>query len=195
MEYQLGLDGVAPTPDGAEWDKDSWCTPPEMMDAVHRFWPGGIDLDPCSNAWAVELDFVRAAFTCSKDLDCMSMSTWRVVPRTKCWLQPPYSRQGAPIIMDWARRWDDGQVHEALALVRLDTSTDHWAALSERCSSIVLFKTRVDHYENGIRASSKISVRGGSNICSAMLLATREDPIARHNALEQAIGDLGWVYR
>lgn len=183
-------------PEDAEWDKDSWCTPPEVMEAVHRFWPGGIDLDPCSNHWAKALGFVRAKVAWTKADDCMAQPTW---PGATCWLQPPYSREGAPIIGcpdkskplyqgSFLRRWDAGDLREALVLIRLDTSTDNWEALANRSTSLVHFKKRLDHYEAGER-------KGGSNICSAMLLLTRNDPKVRHRALEAAIGDLGWVYR
>lgn len=168
-----------------EWDKDSWCTQPEVMDVVHRFWPDGIDLDPCSNAWAASLGFVRALVAWTKADDCMAQEVW---PGRTCWLQPPYSDEGAPIVADWAKRWDAGQMHETLALIKLDTSTARYRALAERASSLVLFKKRLQHYEEGQR-------RPGSDFCSVMFLVTRENPIARHNALEEAVGDLGWVYR
>ena len=170
--------------ESAEWDRDSWCTQPEIMDAVHLFWPGGPDLDPCSNAWARELGFVRARRAWTKADDCTTRDDWAGY----VWLQPPYSAEGAPIVMHWARLWDAGHMAETLALVKLDTSTRSYNALATRASSIVLFKNRLQHYEEGQR-------RSGSDFCSVMFLATREDPIVRHNALEQAIGDMGWVYR
>lgn len=32
---------------------DSWATPPPIITALHRFWPGGVDLDPCSNEQSI----------------------------------------------------------------------------------------------------------------------------------------------
>ncbi len=87
------------------------------------------------------------------------------------------------------RRWDAGELWETLALVRLDTSTEHWRALDARATSLVLFRERLDHYQAGVRAS------GSPNFCSAMLMTTRaSDPKVRHRALEAAVGDLGHVY-
>lgn len=168
---------------------DSWCTAPEVMAIVHRFWPEGISLDACSNRSAIALGFVRAKTAWTIRENCLAQPTWNVAkPRTTCWLQPPYGRDGAPIVLDWARRWDAGELWETLALVRLDTSTEHWRALDARATSLVLFRERLDHYQAGVRAS-------GSNFCSAMLMATRaSDPKVRHRALEAAVGDLGHVY-
>jgi hypothetical protein len=184
---------------------DSWCSPREVVDIAHRFWPEGITLDCCSNRWAISLGYVRARVAWTIDDDCMKQPTWDVhkslgLRRTTCWFQPPYSEDGAPItgIVDentgkpyagsWVRRWDAGELWETLALVKLDTSTERWRVLEARASSIVLFKSRLAHYEAGVR-------KGGSNFCSAMFLMTRADPTVRHRALEAAVGDLGWVYR
>jgi hypothetical protein len=172
---------------------DSWSTEPDVMAVVHGFWPDGIVLDSCTNHHAIALGFVRALVAWTKRDNCLTQPTWDVHglvkrPRTTCWLQPPYGRDGAPIIACWARRWDAGETHETLALVRLDTSTDAWRTLASRASSVVLFRRRLAHYEAGVR-------QDGSNFCSAMLLMTRADPTVRHRALEAAVGDLGDVYR
>jgi hypothetical protein len=34
-------------------NRDSWCTPLEVVEALLRLWPGGIDLDPCSNSRSI----------------------------------------------------------------------------------------------------------------------------------------------
>ncbi len=34
-------------------NRDSWCTPQEIVDALLRLWSGGIDLDPCSNSRSI----------------------------------------------------------------------------------------------------------------------------------------------
>lgn len=196
---QRALWDEGPALDVVDKQSDSWCTPHEITDIAHRLWPeDGIVLDTCSNRWAIALGFVRARVAWTKREDCTAQPTWNVhealgLRRTTCWLQPPYSREGAPIVADWTQRWDRGETWETLALVRLDSSTVAWSMLAERASALVHLKSRVDHYEAGVRAST--TVRGGSNICSAMLLMTRDDPTSRHRALEAAVGDLGWVYR
>ena len=182
---QRGL--FIPDLDPDEQPKDSWCTEPAVMEAVHRFWPGGIALDPCSNGHAVGLGFARARVAWSKVDDCTKQPTWDVEPFTTCWLQPPYSRQGAPIIADWARRWDAGEMHETLALVRLDTSSASWAALASRAAGLVLFNRRLSHYSAGVRVD-------GSNLCSAMFMMTRSDPRVRRLALQAAVSGLGRCY-
>lgn len=173
------------TPDNPEWDRDSWCTPPEFMEAVHRFWPDGIDLDPCSNAWAQSLGFVRARTAWTKDDDCTTKRLW---PGRTCWLQPPYSKDGAPIIRHACDRWDEGQMFELLALVRLDTSTEAWGLLAERAASLALPVKRVKHYEQGQRKDS-------TNFCSGVMLLTRLDKARRHADLQQAFDGLARCYQ
>jgi hypothetical protein len=170
--------------------KDSWCTPPEIVDIAHRMWPEGIGLDPCSNRHALALGFVRAAVAWTKSDDCRRQPTWNVTPpRTTCWLQPPYSREGSPIVDNWARRWDAGELWETIALVRVDSSTEWWKQICSRATSLVHFTDRLAHYEAGQR-------REGSNFCSAMFLMTRAaSPKVRHDSLVASVGDLGWVYR
>jgi hypothetical protein len=180
---------------------DSWSTSPEIMAIAHGFWPGGIDLDPCSNRSAIALGFVRARVAWTISDDCLGQPTWQVSPRPTCWLQPPYSKDGGRIIGapepktdqphpgSWVRRWDAGELWETLALVRLDSSTEHWRALDVRSTSLVLFHKRLDHYHAGVRET-------GSNFCSAMFMMTRAgDPKVRHRALVAAVGDLGHVYQ
>ena len=173
--------------DSGEDDGDSWCTDGPIVDIAHRFWPEGISLDPCSNQQALALGFVRARVAWTIVDDCMSFPSWDVERLTTCWWQPPYSRAGAPLTMGLVERWDRGQMHEVLALVKLDTSTERWQALERRASSLVLFHDRLAHLANGVRHDT-------SNFCSAMLLLTRSDPKVRHRALEAAVGDLGHVY-
>jgi hypothetical protein len=174
--------------DSGEDDPDSWCTDEPIVDIAHRFWPGGIALDPCANQQSIALGYIRARTAWTIADDCLSFPSWDVEPGTTCWWQPPYSRTGAPLTAGMVQRWGAGQMREVLALVKLDTSTKAWRAIEARATSIVLFKSRLAHVTNGVRVD-------GSNFCSAMLLMTRADPMARHRALEEAVGDLGWVYR
>ncbi len=173
--------------DSGEDDSDSWCTDQPIVDIAHRFWPGGIALDPCSNRQAIALGYVRARTAWTIADDCLSYPSWDVEHLTTGWWQPPYSRAGAPLTAGLVQRWDAGQMHEVLALVKLDTSTKAWRALDSRASSIVLFHERLAHITNGVRVD-------GSNFCSAMLLLTRADPKVRHRALVAAVGELGNVY-
>ncbi len=171
--------------------KDSYCTGPKELDIVHRLWPGGIDLDCTSNRHAIALGFVRARVAWTKQDDCMAQKTWSMdyPDETTCWGQPPYSREGPPIIDHFCTKvWDKGELWEALWLVRLDTSTKHWRQLNERSTSLVLLRDRVAHYVDGVQADA-------TNFCSAMHFFTRADPNARHRALEAAVGDLGQCYR
>jgi len=73
-------------------DRDSWCTPQEIVDAVLRLWPGGIDLDPCSNARS--LVPARKRYTVAQ---CIEPEDQEWSGRVYC--NPPFSDTGP-----WAKR-------------------------------------------------------------------------------------------
>ncbi len=188
LMQQASLFEASVEPEAA--DSDSWCTPPEVMDIAHRMWPRGIALDPCANLSSIAMGFVRARTAWRKADDCTSKPSWSIPSEKRtemtCWLQPPYSREGAPIIDHFISRWSQGEMWEAMALVRLDTSTEWWAALEAHSTSLVLFGDRLDHYDNGER-------RGSSNFCSALHFFTRADVMVRRRALTATVGSMGWV--
>lgn len=75
-------------------DRDTWCTPAEIVDALLRLWPDGPDLDPCTNERA--LVPCRRRYTLA---DCIDVGDqeWRGDERVYC--NPPFSNT-AP----WAAR-------------------------------------------------------------------------------------------
>ncbi|HKY51667.1 MAG TPA: DNA N-6-adenine-methyltransferase [Candidatus Limnocylindria bacterium] len=75
-------------------DRDTWCTPQEVVDALLRFWPDGPDLDPCTNERSIVP--CRRRYTLA---DCIEPQhqEWRADDRIYC--NPPFS-DTAP----WARR-------------------------------------------------------------------------------------------
>ena len=167
------------------WDKDSWCTDEEILAAVHRFWPGGVALDPCANEWSKKLGFVRADVAWTIDDDALAQAAWCVPSRdTTCWYQPPYG-DPLPLTKRLAAEWDARHLDEVLALVKLDTSTEWWLLLEERAIAVVFFHHRLAHYAGDQRVK-------GSDFCSAMLLLTEADDIEeRIEALREAFEPLG----
>ncbi|MEM9462112.1 MAG: DNA N-6-adenine-methyltransferase [Myxococcota bacterium] len=174
---------VARRIDVPEWDKDSWCTDEEILDAVHKFWPFGVSLDPCANEWSKKLGFVRATVAWTIKDDALAQRCWYVKPEpecwTTCWFQPPYG-DPLPLTKRLASEWDKSNLDEILALVKLDTSTEWWLLLEERAVAVVLFHHRLAHYAGDQRVK-------GSDFCSAMLLLTKADNIEeRIDALREA---------
>lgn len=104
-------------------NSDSWCSPREVVDPLHELWPGGIDLDPCSN----ERSIVRArtAWTIGALQRTWFADRWRSV-----YANPPYSnlRVWVPYAV---RQWHlAGDRHlELVMLVPVATSTDWWQYL------------------------------------------------------------------
>lgn len=170
---------------GGVGDNDSWSTPDEIMVCVHRFWPEGIGLDPCSNAIAIALGFVRARVAWTIDDDALAQPTWDVEPPTTVWYQPPYSAP-RPLTERLVTEWDEGHLDEVLALVKLDTSTKWWAMLRDRAAAVVLLPDRVAHHQGPEQVK-------GSDFCSALLLLTRRDPWQRRQDLARAFAGVGHV--
>lgn len=96
---------------------DSWCTPPWVIEMVHRLWPEGIDTDPCTNACSIVP--ARTKYDCSTpDLDGLAQP-W--AGRVYC--NPPYS--------DPSPWYERAALHaargcEVLLLVNVTTTTRAW---------------------------------------------------------------------
>jgi hypothetical protein len=114
---QLVLDGcagivLAPTD---EPDRDTWCTPKWLADAVGKF-----DLDPCSN----DRSHIQAqcAYSLSRGQDGLfNASLWGEGDRV--WINPPYS---ANQVIRWIRAYGHTRF---CFLVRLDPSTGWYGEL------------------------------------------------------------------
>ena len=170
---------------GGADDHDSWSTPDKIMACVHRFWPKGIGLDPCSNAVAMMLGFVAAVVAWTIKDDSLSKSTWRIDGPPTCWFQPPYSDPG-PLTNRLVAEWDGGVFDEVLVLVKLDTSTRWWEALRGRAAAVVLLPDRVAHHQGPEQVK-------GSDFCSALMLLTRRDAKERRDDLATAFAGVGHV--
>lgn len=108
--------------DGPKPDRDTWCTPKLLADAI-----GPVDLDPCSNARS----HIRAARTFRLDRGQNGLALARFVkPSTLTFINCPYSRGNVA-------RWADAYVHTRfIFLLRMDTSTQ-WFAAVESCSEVI----------------------------------------------------------
>lgn len=73
-------------------DRDAWCTPREIVDALLRMWPLGPDLDPCTNARSIVP--CRRRYTLA---DCLDPAAQEWGGTVYC--NPPFS-DTAP----WARK-------------------------------------------------------------------------------------------
>lgn len=142
MTSQLSLAGttdVVLAPND-EPDRDTWCTPKWLADAVGEF-----DLDPCSNSRS----HIRARSTCklSEGRDGLARCPTQ---DTRTWINPPYS---AGQVIRWVRAY---QHTRFTFLVRLDPSTE-WFAELYRASEVLLVPRgkRIDFEPPpGVKASS-----------------------------------------
>jgi hypothetical protein len=135
------------------YDKNSWGTPPHILEAVREAFGGQIDCDPASNAKAQErvrakvwygpenLDNVNAAWGGPDGLEFFW--TGRV------FINPPYGKglvQPFADILRWHYETDlpsDQQVNAHAVLTNLDTSTAWFRTFSDCSDHVVLLRDRV----------------------------------------------------
>lgn len=116
-------------------DRDCWCTPAYIVDAVHGAFDGeGVDLDPCSNRYSAVR--AREAWTRSHDGLSRDWSRFRTV-----YCNPPYSDPG-PWMDLCAVHPEHGRKHEVIACIKSDTSTAWWHRSIWPKASAICFPTR-----------------------------------------------------
>lgn len=106
---------------------DSWCTPRWFIDRLLRFWPEGIDVDPCTNGCSLVPAAVRYDGS-AIDLDGL-LQSWRGNTPGKrdarAFANPPYS-----VVKPWYEKaarealGRGGLRSEVLLLVNVTTSTE-----------------------------------------------------------------------
>ncbi len=112
-----------------------WNTPPEFLESVYRFWPCGINLDPCSNSTSL----VTASLTWDGTEGQNGLhKPWY----GSVFVNPPYGRE----ITDWVKKIQcEVSAHdcEVLALVPARTDTRWWHLAMENCRAFCLIKGRL----------------------------------------------------
>ena len=133
----------------AESLSQHWCTPPEYVNAIRRFFFGSIALDPCSNRHSI----VRAAVEYSlPEIDGL-VASWN---HPTVFVNPPYGRdrERGTTIRDWLRQCAKAHSQhdvDVLALVPVATNTRHWKQYVFGAATAVafLYDTRLRFLVNG----------------------------------------------
>ena len=133
----------------AESLSQHWCTPPEYVSAIRRFFFGSVALDPCSNRHSI----VGAAVEHSlPGVDGLAAS-WNY---STVFVNPPYGRdrERGTTIRDWLRKCAEAHSQhdaEVLALVPVATNTRHWKQYVFGAATAVafLYDTRLRFLVNG----------------------------------------------
>lgn len=117
---------------------DDRCTPPNVLACVSDFWPGGIDLDPCSNPWSL----VQSRRAWTKRDDALAKRWDEHLPRGgTLWLNPPFSNP-SPFVSRMVLALHDVN-GEGLLLVRHDSTTEWWQAIEHHADALCLVRERV----------------------------------------------------
>ena len=101
-----------------------WCTPPNYIEAIKKFFGGEIELDPCSNEFSVVNANVE--YTLPKH-DGLSES-WNY---KSIYVNPPYGadRERKTTIKHWLHRCAEANKRhnsEVIALIPVASNTSHW---------------------------------------------------------------------
>jgi hypothetical protein len=126
---QLAIPGTSPLVTLDDADRDTWCTPKWITDAIGRF-----DLDPCSNPRSTVQS--ELTFRLDRGQDGLEQAAW-VTSTARVFVNPPYSD-----VMPWVQAYKHTRF---CFLVKFDPSTKWCEALIEH-TSIVLFprRTRIE---------------------------------------------------
>lgn len=113
---------VDPSPADPEPDRNTWCTPKYLTDALGRF-----DLDPCSNERSTVQ--ARQSYRLERGEDGIKLA--RLTPKTsKVFVNPPF---GPGEVIKWVRAYG---AHRFVFLVRLDPSTEWFEEIVSRTQLI-----------------------------------------------------------
>lgn len=129
MSIQLHIPGTSPLVTLDDADRDTWCTPKWITDAIGRF-----DLDPCSNARSTVQS--ELSFRLERGEDGLEQAAW-VNANARVFINPPYSN-----VMPWVQAYRHTRF---CFLLKLDPSTKWCEALLEYTSIVLLpRRTRVE---------------------------------------------------
>src|SRR5579859_2475954 len=121
---------------------DDWCTPPRILEPVHKFFGGKVDLDPCGNPNSqVKADKI---FMLPKQNGLVL--DWS--PAKTVFMNPPYSRGQKKLWLekafDW-KRFSTGEYRELIVLITSDTSANWWHDYVLSADRICYIRGRVKH--------------------------------------------------
>ena len=126
-----------------------WCTPPEYVNEIRKFFSGSIALDPCSNSDSI----VRANTEYSLPETNGLAESWNY---PSIFVNPPYGndREKGTKIINWLQKCSEAHSQyeaEVLALVPVATNTRHWKDYVFGAATAItfLYDTRLKFLVNG----------------------------------------------
>ena len=133
----------------AESVSQEWCTPPEYVNEIRKFFSGTIALDPCSNRHSI----VKANTEYSLPEQDGLEESWDY---PSIFVNPPYGndRERGTKIIHWLQKCSEAYSQygaEVLALVPVATNTRHWKdyVFGDATAIAFLYDTRLKFLVNG----------------------------------------------
>jgi phage N-6-adenine-methyltransferase len=110
---------------GADYDSDSWTTPPEIVEAIRRVL-GEIDLDPASNDKSQRVVKAKKYYTLADD---GIARTWK----GRVFLNPPYAQPACGRFVEkFIAEHAAGRMTKGIILLNASTDTAWWHSLARR---------------------------------------------------------------
>lgn len=163
----------------------SWGTPPKYVNAIKRFWDGGIGLDPCSNAASI----VNADVEYRLPLHDGLKESWQAAT---IYVNPPYGadRERGTTIKNWLARCvqaNETYASEVIALIPVAPNTTHWKkyVFGKAAAICFLYDTRLRFLEDG-----KDVGKGAPMACCLVYWGTRTEEFFSHFIEYGAVVDI-----
>lgn len=116
---------IAAVSHGADYDSDSWTTPPEIVGAVRRVL-GEIELDPASNDKSQRIVKAKRYYTLADDGLAL---TWKGM----CFVNPPYAQPACNrYVAKFIEEHASGRMKKGIILLNASTDTRWWHDLARR---------------------------------------------------------------
>lgn len=166
-----------------------WCTPRKYIEAIHAFFDGPPDLDPCSNEFSIVNANTEYILPANDGLH----ESWNF---SKIFVNPPYGsdRKRGTTIRDWLKKCAYANHHygsEVLALVPVATNTKHWKqyVFGAARSVSFLYDTRLKFMVNGIDGG-----KGAPMSCAMVYWGARHEEFQDIFLLFGAVVDLSHLH-
>lgn len=133
LEMTATISGVDPATQGVKnGGTDIHLTPPEIVQALLRFWPDGIDLDPCSNEGKPNIP-AQGRYTIKEN---GLLHPWKA---GTLFINPPYSENKT-----WSEKFltelQAGNFREAVVLNKNDNRVGWFPAYQDNCDAFCIVK-------------------------------------------------------
>lgn len=146
-------------PVAGEYDRNEWCTPKKVVEAVRAALGGSIDLDPTSSVYAQQT--IQAVHYFTKDSP-YSKTGWFIEKPVTVFMNPPYAAKDIVMAVEYFLcLWAVGLVSAGIVLTNNSTETAWAQSLLAKATAICFPARRIQFGHPQSEARVKNSNRQG----------------------------------